>query len=198
MHRVRLLASCIVAIGLFGLLGWVLGVDWMTRILAGEVTMKFATSIAMILAGTALWFASRREPVSQLIAAGCAIALVLHMGAIAFDSLADRQSGMAWIGGHEQVDAIKTIVPGEPSVGTMLAFLSIAAWTILRVEKQSARWLGYGVFVIAAGVLAGYVIGSDALKWYWPGRSSAVAVHTAAGLILSGIAMVVMDHEEIG
>ena len=94
---------------------------------------------------------------------------------------------------ESQGEAIKSVAPGVPSIGTVLAFLMVAIYGLGMVLDQNRRNLKRAVAVItmALGVaaLAGYIADIEQLYYYVPKRSTAMAAHTAALFTILGFAL---------
>ena len=96
----------------------------------------------------------------------------------------------------EETGAVETVLPGRPSVGTMVAFMLVATAGFLAMVRP-ARLPAYLLFldclILLTGVVAliGYAFDLPALYYYVPGGiSTAMAFHTAALFALLGIGFI--------
>ncbi len=88
----------------------------------------------------------------------------------------------------------KTIVPGRPSMPTMINFILISVagmLTILNPEKArfKVKLIGLVVAIIGLLPLAGYILNKPFLYYYIEGFNSAIALHTASLFVLLGLGL---------
>ncbi len=178
-----------VATGLVVLAGWFAGVERVTYIFAGAVSMKANTAASIILLGIGLALLAPRNPARGWQAAGLACAGLA--AAIGVATLAEYAFG--WDLRIDQI--LVDDAPGSPgtSASGRMASFSAASFALLGVALGLLRfrneWLAQAA-ALAAGLLglvalAGYVY--DARDLSGLGSHTQMAIHTSlAVLLLSG------------
>ena len=204
----RCAAILVVAIGAYGLLGWVLDSRAMREFASNGIQIKTNTAIAILLSGLSLWLlAGTRSSRWTRWAAGGAAALVLLIGGL---TLAEHLTG--WDFGIDQL--LFRELPGEPGTASpnrvgppaSTGFV-LAGSCLLLLLLRSRSTLLYQSLAVAVGLIAslsilGYAFGTTAL--YGLPKYTGIALHTslaltalAAGLLLArpnqGIAAIVFD-----
>lgn len=188
--------------GIVFVLGWWLGVDALTFVLPGAVTMKPTTAASLLCLGLATLrcvpaAASLRNAWSgALTTTGSVLAGGLHAGTLLEQALA-IPLGFDHLFAREAPGAALSVAPGVPSLFTSAATLALACGLMVATHSPSADlsrsalyragWVSMSVGVSA---LLGYGSGAPLLYGFIPGVSSAVAIHTAAALLALGLAQV--------
>lgn len=72
-------------------------------------------------------------------------------------------------------EEIHTEAPGEPSLGTILSFLTFSIW----LRNRGRAWPAILIEFVATVAVFGYVFDSSALTWRVEGTSTGMALHTA-------------------
>jgi len=195
LKTAKLLAGAVAAAGLLVMAGWVLNIGALKSVSEAWTTMKFITAFCFVLSGAVLYlvakcsegdFDSVQAPLSVV-----SLLLLLSMGTLFFSGLLGAHTGMEDLFVSETPGAVKTVVPGRPSLATSLSFMLIAAAGLLAMLEpaRSRRWLrlpGWLVAAIGAAALAGYAADAPLLYYFVPGVSTAMAFNTAALLVLLG------------
>lgn len=180
-------AFAVVALGITVLLGWALDIAALKSVLPVWVTMKANTALGFLLAGVSLAAAGRRNVTPGLRHVHVVLAaLVTLLGTL---TLVEYAWGVdfgidQWLFSAPAESGSNTL-PGRMAVATAAGF----TFTGLALLLLDSRW-GRRGFQIAAllgtliGLLAllGYGYGVTAL--YGIGAYSSVALHTAAGLVV--------------
>lgn len=175
--------------GALVLIGWATGTQSLTLVMPGTVTMKIATAVCFVLAGIAYGIMARRRrgPLADLVASSAIMALSTVMGSLLFSAATHQPS----VFDHAEQGALLSAREGRPSICTMLAFLVVAsggiAWMADRFRVT--EWAGRIVALMGIVALTGYVVGWPPLYCYFEGGSSAMAVHTAALLVVLGVSV---------
>ena len=153
-------------LGVIVLLGWMAGVEGVTSVIPGAVTMKPLTAIAFTLAGFGT--ASRLDAVKHTCGMLVLLSMSLAIGTYSF--------GIRMFDSPEPID---TIQPGSPSLLTIVAFILIGA-RLLDLLRPLSRPL----LAIALVAIVGHLSGWPLLYYYVPGVSTGMAIHTAVGFAL--------------
>ena len=190
-------ASGPVLIGAIVLSGWIFGIPTFKSVLPGLATMKFNTTLGLMIVGAGLLLVPRRNPadaVGQYL-------LALAMGAIA--ALLGSLTLVEYVGvplGLDELfvsdpDMTSLPYPGRmsPATAAGIACAGAAVMCLACAVRASGaterRWdvtVAHLLAAVPAGIgylsLAGYVCGADSLYSFGPFVS--VALHTAVGLAL--------------
>lgn len=205
MDRTRAAKAAAVIVAASGALvmaGWFLEVEALKSLLPWMVTMKFTTALSFFLSGAALYFMaeglSGRSTAAQAVLPAISLMIMLVMGTLLASAVLGVWTGVEDLLVEEEAEAVKTTVPGRPSLATMACFIAVAVASMASLFKGafSGRTLfGAGVFMLATGAvaLAGYALGLEYLYYSWPGVSTAMALSTAFLFVVLGLGVVVLS-----
>ncbi|MES2877658.1 MAG: diguanylate cyclase [Pseudomonadota bacterium] len=186
-------ALVVIALGLVVLVGWTLDITALKSVLPGWVTMKANTALGFLMAGASLFAATRQQPTlawhrTQLVlAAGVALLGLLTLSEYAFNV----NLGIDQLLFTAPDEAVSKAPPGRMALITAAAFaLSGVALLLLdrtwaRIAAQTAALLSNLVGMLS---ILGYAYGATAL-YGGGGVYSSVALHTAIGLVLLNLGM---------
>ena len=205
------LALGIVALGLLVSASWIIGFEPAKSLFADRVTMKFSTSICFIAAGLVLLAVSRHlsqkkgaHSLFEIVLPSCLLVILLFMVTHITSALLSTASGLDNLFVKEGSDAIYTVSPGRPSLGTISSFMLVvaggAATVILPRVDTRRRFLagiGYALGIIGGLALAGYAFGLPELFYSIPNSSTAMAVNTAFLFVTAGIAFVLLSRHDV-
>jgi len=199
-RRIRLfLCVLLVLLGMSVAAGWAFEVPALKSVVPRLSTMKFNTAAAFIAAGAGIWLAGasgrlRQWSLAPAIFLVLLAALTLCQYAIdvdfGIDQMVFADTGLLTGSGH----------PGRMSPLSAVAFLSLGFGILLVGASQDRRAISTGHYVsVVAGFVAflaaaGYAFGAEA---FWGiGFYTAMAVHTAIGLIVAVAAMLATRADE--
>jgi hypothetical protein len=189
MKRFHLLLAVVAALSVTVMLGWILNIHALQSVLPGQVTMKFTTAlmffISVLIVLGAGKIISDHKPTPYLLAVIMPLAIVQIFIAV--------QAETVMLPFAEQDDAIKSVAPGVPSLGTMVSFLLISLAGIVAYAtgnpKKVLGVIGPAVAGVGVVALAGYALDLPALYYFVENVSTAMAIHTALGFVLLGLAI---------
>ncbi len=197
--KIAKVLSLVVAIGGIAVMaGWIFDVSVLKNISPNWISMKFATAFCFLLSGISLYFIVRaQEGEGDLAQVGLCITsliIVLLMGILFFSALLGIHTGAEDLFIRETKVAVKTVVPGRPSLPTMVNFILMALaglLTMLDVKRGRPKLKIIGLIIGAIGALAiiGYIINMPILYYYIDGVNSAIAVHTSVLFIVLGVGL---------
>lgn len=202
IRTIKAIAVIVTASGFIEVLGWFFGVQVLKSVFPWMVTMKFSTAVSFFLSGITLYYIAEsltgRSGVAQAVLPATALLIMLMMATLLASALFGLKSGIEDIFVEEEAGAVKTTVPGRPSLVTMSDFIIISAAAIaalFRGGRLRGILLASGVFIAAnaAIALAGYVFGLDHLYYAWPGVSTGMALVTAILFLLLGSALAALS-----
>jgi signal transduction histidine kinase len=195
MDRSILRLSIAIAIATIGgvvTLGWLAHVPALVQLAPGLAAMTLTTALCFLLVGVALLaseVAPSRGPRIQLI---LAIVAGIIAGAMLIEILGDISLGvdLPWL--QTWLDP-RNPRPGRMSINTAIGFLLAGAVLTLMSRVRGTlgavllRVLVLCIIGIGATGLTGYALGTEFI-YNWYGFTS-MALHTAAGMTLVGIAL---------
>jgi hypothetical protein len=202
MRAARMIAVTVSMAGLVGMLGWFFGIQALKSVHPTMVTMKFSTALSFFLSGITLFFIAQglsgRASVAQAVLPATALIIMLIMATLLASSIFGLETGIEGLFIAEESAAVKTTVPGRPSLVTMADFVVLAAAgmiSLVRHRRQRKFLFASGVFIAATGVAAliGYVLGMESLYFSWPGVSTGMALSTAFLFALAGSDLIIMS-----
>lgn len=195
----KLLSFVITLGGAVVMAGWILEIEALKSILPFWVTMKFLTALSFFLSGIILYFVAYNTEggsvLNQIMIAISSILILFFMLNLLLATLFNFSTGIEDLFVHELRDAVKTTIPGRPSIGTMINFtlVSIAGLTSLfEVKKFNHKIYIIGIIVLIIGSIAvlGYIASVPLLYYTITGYSTAMALHTAILFMLAGIGFI--------
>ena len=196
LHRIGTVSSVLAAvIGTFAMAGWIFGVDELKSVIPGLIMMKANTALCFIVLGAGLYLLRLPTETRQRFAlpAGAAAALfVLALSGLVFSQYLHRHDlGVDQFLFDEPAGAVGTIDPGRMALNTSVCFV-LAATGALIARSRFGPVLSpvIGLLIFGAGLLAlvGYATGVTSL--YGLPEVTQMAVPTASGFILLGIALI--------
>ena len=184
--------------GVIVMVGWVFDIRTIKSISPDWISMKFDTAIAFVASGITLYFIARAKEgafdQAQVALSVTSLIIMLIMGILFFSILFGVHTGAENLFIKETQVAAKTVIPGRPSVPTMVNFILIALSgisVILNLKKLQLKLkiIGLAVGIIGAVAVIGYTINVPSLYYFIEGVNSAMAMHTAVLFVLIGIGL---------
>lgn len=180
--------------------GWLFDIPALKSVLPVWVTMKFVTALAFVLSGFLLLSIESelngKRNVSEIALPVFTLCIGLLMSTLLFSVAFNIRTGMEDLFVRESPGAVKTTIPGRPSLATIAAFGCITCCglaALLKAGPFRAIIRAFGAFVALSGVsgASGYLLDAPALYFSMPGLSTAMAVHTAIVFIFLGAGLCV-------
>ena len=179
-----------IAVGVVGLLGWVLDVETLKSAFTGPVTIKANAAMCLILLGGALLLLAPQEPQGRLpgAAAGARAmaAVALSVAGLTFlQHVGGFDFGIDQLLFREVPGAVATASPGRMGPPASLSFV-LAGLALLLLNVRTPRggvpsqWLALLVGLIALFPLIGYAYRIQPL--YGIARYTGIALHTAIAI----------------
>ncbi len=191
---VKILSIVVIAVGAIVTIGWIYDIDMLKQISPTWVSMKLSTALSFLSSGFILYLMNdvrkRNSELARLLLPSPTLFVLFFMGILLVSSLIDVRTGIEDLFVREG-EAVKSVTPGRPSIGTMISFILIviASLTSLRnvatLNKQLSV-VGLTVAVIGALAIVGYIVNLPALYYSVEGWSTAMALHTAIMFVLLG------------
>jgi hypothetical protein len=198
IHLPYLLGVVVILIGFTVMAGWFFNVPILKSILPVWVTMKFSTAVCFVLSGIILWSVAceikGKECFAQVLLPICTLCLFLIMFTLLASSWLGIRTGIEDLFVKEPASAVKTTIPGRPSIVTMFAFCLVAVCgSVVMLKPKRMREiltvLGSIVALIGAVGVMGYILNVQELYYSVKGFSSAMACHTAILFVLLGVGL---------
>jgi PAS domain S-box-containing protein len=197
-RRASLLISAAVAgLGVSMLVGWAVGVDWLTSWNPGHVQTKVNAAVCLILLGLAIGVrvgsVSRRR---IWLSRGLAVVALAVACATLFEHLSGIDLGIDQAVFADPVSAASPH-PGRFAVQTAVAFVS-AALAVLAADRRIrgvhiTQVLAMACGLVGAVSLLGYLYGADVLLS--SASPTQVALPAAVCMIALGVALIAADPE---
>lgn len=187
------------------MLGWLLDIGVLKSILPFWVTMKFSTAVSFLFSGVILYYIARchRQDrcVALMILPISSMVIFLLMASLLASTIIGINVGVEEMFVREPAQAVGSVVPGRPSVATMINFMFIAIAGIsvpFFCQRFHAVLSFIGVIVGLIGFVAilGYVIGQPLFYFLIEGQSSAMACHTAILFALWGLGLIFVEKNQ--
>lgn len=188
----KFLAIIIMTVAVLVMIGWLFDLTLLKSIIIGWVEMKFITALLFFVSGIILFFASL-PPTNKnrnivLFFCSAFILFCLIFLALIYVGV---DTGIGTLFVAENKNAIKTVTPGYPSTGTMIAFLLVVIYGCMiasdKINIFKFRLISFIIIMIGEMAIFGYVINVPLLYYYIDKVSNAIAINTAFLLILIGV-----------
>ncbi|OGS46225.1 MAG: hypothetical protein A2539_03005 [Elusimicrobia bacterium RIFOXYD2_FULL_34_15] len=195
----RVLSFIVIIAGVTVIIGWIFNIEILKSISPSWVSMKFDTAISFLLSGIVIYSITKVQEgefdKAQIIISITSLIIILLMGILFFSTLFRIHTGLENLFISETAGGVKTVVPGRPSIPTMINFILIAVSGILSIgnlEKvhKKLKIIGITIGIIGALAVIGYIINISFLYYYIKGVNSAMACHTAILFVLLGIGLI--------
>lgn len=197
---IKSLSLIVILSGAIVMIGWILEIEALISINPNWVTMKLITALSFFLSGIILYFIvckieGGRSVLDQIILTISTILILFFMLNLLMSSFFNFSTGIEHLFVYELNDAVKTTIPGRPSIGTMINFIMVSIAGILslfEVKNISHKIYLIGIMVLIVGCVAvlGYIASVPLLYYTITGYSTAMALHTAILFILIGIGFI--------
>ena len=201
-HKIpRVIAIVVGLAGLMAIAGWVFDVQFLKSLSFSLVPMKFVSAICFALAGVIIFVLSDvvhdAPEVGPIISSVATLIITIVMASLLFSKFIGINCGIESLFIKESYCPPETVLPGQPSVATMICFLLIAVLDILAKLKV---WYWRGAFIVTGcvigsagiGSLIGYATGDISMAHYVPGFSSAMSFFSATLFSLIGITIIML------
>jgi uncharacterized protein with PQ loop repeat len=188
--------------GIVVMAGWLLGIEALKSILPVWVTMKFPTAFSFLLCGIELYFIARFQKKDRelpvIVIPIISMAIFLLMASMIASTIIGVSVGVEEMFVKESINIVKSVTPGRPSVATMFNFIIMAMsgiLTTINVKRLSGAPVIFAAIIIVIGSMAvlGYAINQPLLYFAVPGKSSAMALHTAILFVLWGLGSALIE-----
>jgi hypothetical protein len=192
----KILSLAVIIAGFTVIIGWFFDFGILKSISPAWVSMKFDTAIAFVLSGITLYFIVRAEEgefdKAQVVLSITSLIIILLMGTLFFSAVFEIRTGVEELFIKDTAAAPMSVVPGRPSIPTMLNFLLIAAAGILTTLNPAnlrlkLKIIGLIIGLVGLFAVIGYIIDKPVLYYYVEGINTAIACHTAALFMVLGI-----------
>jgi hypothetical protein len=195
---VKILSLFVTAAGLTIMAGWIFDIGVLKSLSPSWVSMKFSTAVAFAASGVSLFYIVRvlegEFDMAQIVLSLASLTITLLMGVMFFSAVFGIPTGIENLF-IKETGEIKSVVPGRPSVPTMINFLLIALAAILTLQhpvrlRPKLKTIGIIVGLTGALAAAGYLFNAPLLYYYIAGVNSAMALHTSLLFVILGTGLV--------
>lgn len=186
------------------MIGWFLDIALLKSILPTWVTMKFTTATSFFIAGILIaslaHYTQHESDIPQFFVVMGLIFIFLIMTTLLVSYLLEFRTGLEDLFVQENFDAVGTVAPGLPSLGTMIAFLFsvLPSFSIFldRVRYRTRLFVLNGCLILFLGgiALVGYLLSIEELYYLIEGVSTGMAIHTAVLFVVIGLVYIALGH----
>jgi hypothetical protein len=167
--------------------------------------MKFSAAVSFLFSGVILYYITRYHRqdrcVALMILPISSMVIFLLMASLLASTIIGINVGVQEMFVKESAQGDGSVVPGRPSVATMINFMFIAIAGIsvpFFCQRFHAvlYFIGTVVGLIGCVAILGYVMGQPLLYFLVEGQSSAVACHTAILFALWGLGLIFIEKNQ--
>lgn len=189
----RVLAAAVSIVAIAVITGWIFNIGILKSISPGWISMKFDTAVAFLLSGVTIYFIARAAEGdfdgAQVALSITSLIIILLIGILFFSAILGIHTGAEELFVKDVSVNSRTVVPGRPSIPTMINFILIAfagIFTMFNTAKLrlQLRIIGLAIGIIGASAIAGYIVNVPILYYFIKGVNSAMACHTAILFVL--------------
>jgi signal transduction histidine kinase len=190
----------VIGIGIIVIIGWIFDIHVLKNISSSFVTMKLSTAISFVMSGVIIYLMNeikaKNSSVAKVYLPAPIIVIIFFMITLLVSNLAGIRTGIEDIFISE-TEAVKSLTPGRPSVGTMVSFILVIIASLLFTMDQQRNKLffivGDVIIAISGLSLIGYATDLSFLYYEIENVSTAMALHTSITFILVGISMILLS-----
>ena len=201
-HRIaRLLAGIVGAEALVVMIGWVFGLDQLTRIVPVGINMKFITALLFLLSAVGLYLMSRvirdGNELALVMLPGIALVIFLVTTTLLVGRLLGTPTGIENlflnIAGPVDFSGAPS-KEGWPSLFTLINFMLIGLVGVASLfpgflRERFLTYLGYFIAAIGLVAVVGYTFGLPVLYYGISASMVPMALNTAVCFILLGFGL---------
>jgi PAS domain S-box-containing protein len=194
MSLVRVVSAIVFLTGALVLAGWWLEMPALTSVLPSGAKMVALSALAFVLAALSLWFqVGASDPMQWRVSRICA-ALVVVIGVTGLTTRLFGWNLRLENLSIERLSSVSAVSPaGSMSAATATAFVLLGGALLLaRTSRYRRVYQAWVIVALLIGWLgfSRYVYGGEPLVPY-----AAMAVHTAAMLLLLGVGLLALRHD---
>ena len=181
---------------------WVFNIPIILSFLPNYITIKFTTSLSFILSSFILYFSFRSvqgkfSNLGLIVVSFSILTIWLIMVTILTSIIFGFNSGIENLFITDTTMAAVAYVPGQPSLGTIIAFLLV---TILglnifyegRLKAKLFLLLGSLVFLIGLVAVIGLIFSIPIMYYYIPSVSNPISIPASLLFILLGLSFTLL------
>lgn len=176
--------------------GWILGIDWLTRLVPGGMNMKFITAFLFFISGWGLFYVSKGiGEVAQVLLPGTALIIILISAILLSGSLSSNQTGLEHLFVQSQYSA-SSLGSGSPSVFTIICFILFGlagVFFLFPGGRDLRKFFGYPIVIIGLAAVLGHLIQIPALYYKFNDSTVPMAVNSAIAFVLLGAGLIIND-----
>jgi len=201
----KIIGIIVILAGLTVMFGWFFDITVLKSILPGWVTMKFITAVCFLISGMLIFlFALKnKSETSETLILALSFLLLLLMISFLFSLFFGISTGIESFFIKEDINAVRTSVPGVPAVPTMVCFILIGLAGLFYLANNNNNnnnlikpffILGISTTFIGGVAILGYGFSLPQLYYSFPGFT-AMAFPTALLFVLIGISLILTAKE---
>lgn len=123
----KIVTAITVIVSIIVMFGWFLDISVLKSVIPGGVQMKFITALMFLASAIIVYYASTPPTnINRVVALGFSSAFVFFILLLLSLVYFGFDTGIGELFVREAKDVVKTVTPGYPSIGTMVAFFLVA------------------------------------------------------------------------
>lgn len=202
MKIVKIISLAVFTAGIAVIIGWIFDINILKSIFPSWISMKISTALAFVLSGISLYYIAEalggEFDIAQVVLSLTSLVIILLMGILFFSTTLGVHTGIEDLFIKDTGNLVKSVIPGRPSVPTMVEFLLITSCNILTILnpgklQQKLKVIGFIILIIGALAVTGYIVNAPLLYYYIKNLNSAMACHTALLFVLLGTGLICLS-----
>ena len=186
------------------ILGWVFGIDWLTRITPAGINMKFPTAVSFLMSAVGLYYISRTAKddhgTAQIVLPGIALLIFSIMSALFVSAVFGVKAGLD-SPFTKEASSIYAAGAGMPALPTMINFVLFGFACIFSLfpggtQRRSILIAGCIIFLIGLIGMAGYILQVPRLYYELGGPFVPIAFNTAILFVLLGAGLSIIGRHK--
>ncbi len=196
----KILANVVIGIGVIVIIGWFFDIQVLKNLFPSLVTMKLSTAISFVMSGIIIYLINeitQKDSIfAKLFLPAPIIVIIFFMVTLFVSNPFGIQTGIEDVF-IKETEAVKSVTPGRPSIGTMVSFILviIASLTFIIKSQKNKLFFIIGNIIVAISSLSliGYVTDLSFLYYEIEKQSTAMALHTSIAFVVTGISIILLS-----
>lgn len=201
LKLIKIISLIVIILAALIIIGWIFDISFLKSILSVWAPMKFYTAVCFLLSGIALYLmtiSTQGKSWAINFLSFVVIVIFLLMMTLFVSSLLNVNTGLEDLFIKKTVKTANSLIPGRPSIPTMLAFILISTvgFLISLDQKRFIRkFFIFSIVVIVIGMIPiiGYIVHIPWLCYYISGINSAMSIYSAILFIIFGIGLALLS-----
>jgi HAMP domain-containing protein len=204
---VKIISAIVVVVALLVITGWIFNIEFLRTVIPNVTAMRLLTAICFLGCSLSLFSLAKLKEknfdsttyIIYLIIGSFFVLLLMVISVFNILGVNFNLEGMI---NPNYVDNAKTFPVSVPSISTMFLFVLISLTGFVNIfcsvcSRIITKIIGFINSIVAVSVILGYLFGIPSMYFAISGISNAMAIHTAVLFLIIGIALVLLNKENI-